>query len=101
MGQSVTLSELRATWANAQEKGEYFEYECIMDGKQYVRNTDLGYCEILQPHAALQRETVCESFYGVVRSAPGTPEDGQEFSDRYWYYYDEVTAKYYAVKKKV
>lgn len=101
MGQSITLSELRAMWDNAQKKGEYFEYECIMEGKQFVRSTDLGYCELLQPHVALQRETTNPKFYGVVRSAPGTQEDGQEFSDLYWYYYDEKTAKYYAVKKKV
>ena len=90
----MTAKEIHAKFSEAVEKGQWFEYECSHKGETCVRNTEMGYCPLLEQWEAdqMERETP-ETFYAVVRV------NDEEFSKYYSYYYDEVDDLYYAVGK--
>lgn len=93
---TVTKEEIKKRFNDALKNGTYFEYECLYEGTDCVRNTDLDYCPIIE---ALEAATFCSAtprtFYKVVRKS-----DMKPFSPFYDYYYDEIDGQYYAVRKE-
>ncbi len=90
----MTAREIHAKFSEAVQEETWFEYECIRNGEDSVRNTEMGYCPLLTQAEAddLERATP-DTFYQVVQT------NDEEFSRYYTYYYDEINDQYYAVRK--
>jgi len=91
---TVTVKELHEKFDRCCKEGIPFEYECLWDGYEAVRHTDLGYCMLISEEDAAMKETLYgdDLFYELER------DDGEPLSDYYHYYCLEQDGSLYAVK---
>ena len=91
---TVTVKELHEKFDRCCKEGIPFEYECLWDGYEAVRHTDLGYCMLISEEDAAMKEVLYgdDLFYELER------DDGEPLSDYYHYYYLEQDGSLYAVK---
>ena len=98
---TATPREIWQMFADAEKNGTYFEYECFNPDTNLscVRNTILGYCEILTAEEARKRELMDnDTFYAIVSNKTGKP-----FSSNYDYYMlneGDGNEEYFAVRKR-
>lgn len=90
----MTVEELHKKFAEAQLRGETFEYTCIWDGCPCVRHTELGYAYIISEKEVGEYILMCgdEHFYEVEQ------EDGAPLSKHYRYYYMDDDMLYFALE---
>ena len=54
----MTVKELHEKFDRCCKEGIPFEYECLWDGYEAVRHTDLGYCMLISEEDAAMKETL-------------------------------------------
>ena len=90
----MTVKELHEKFDRCCKEGIPFAYECLWDGYEAVRHTDLGYCMLISEEDAAMKEALYgdDLFYELER------DDGEPLSDYYHYYCLEQDGSLYAVK---
>ena len=54
----MTVKELHEKFDRCCKEGIPFEYECLWDGYEAVRHTDLGYCMLISEEDAAMKEAL-------------------------------------------
>ena len=65
----MTVKELHEKFDRCCKEGIPFEYECLWDGYEAVRHTDLGYCMLISEEDAAMKEALYgdDLFYELER----------------------------------
>ena len=67
----MTVKELHEKFDRCCKEGIPFEYECLWDGYEAVRHTDLGYCMLISEEDAAMKEAAVRR-RPVLRAWSGT-----------------------------
>ena len=89
---TMTKTERQEAFRKAIENGEYFEYECVIRGEKYVRNTRANYCKLLTMDEVRAEMRDNECFRNCFFKKSENPSKDSD------YYFDSETDEYFAVK---